>query len=339
MVKVGGYILGEFGNLIAGDPRSSPLVQFNLLHSKFHLCSVPTRALLLSAYIKFINLFPETKATIQEVLRCDSQIRNSDVELQQRAVEYLKLSSIASTDVLATVLEEMPPFPERESSILAKLKKKKGPGTVSVTDLEDSKREGGELNGGGERGPDTAAMASSNASTPSPSADLLGIRSAAPVGAAPASAGSLLVDVFSEAGPTAPSAAVNDDGFLRDLEQPTETCDSLLVEGSGDSESSNLCAVESAKCVLNTQTLKSAESLHSHLKGICSISDSSSAPPSEDPAPPLPEADELLNKFVCKNNGVLFENQLLQIGIKSEYRQNLGECSSQREERPARMQT
>ncbi|XP_076852379.1 AP-2 complex subunit alpha-2 isoform X4 [Brachyhypopomus gauderio] len=246
MVKVGGYILGEFGNLIAGDPRSSPLVQFNLLHSKFHLCSVPTRALLLSAYIKFINLFPETKSTIQEVLRCDSQIRNSDVELQQRAVEYLKLSSIASTDVLATVLEEMPPFPERESSILAKLKKKKGPGAVSAGELEEGKREGGELNGGGgggERPGDTTAMAASNASTPSPSADLLGLRSAAPVSAAPPSAGSLLVDVFSEAGPAAPAAGVHDDGFLR---------------------------------------------------------------------------------FVCKNNGVLFENQLLQIGIKSEYRQNLG---------------
>ncbi|XP_016091978.1 AP-2 complex subunit alpha-2 isoform X6 [Sinocyclocheilus grahami] len=236
MVKVGGYILGEFGNLIAGDPRSSPLVQFNLLHSKFHLCSVPTRALLLSAYIKFINLFPETKSTIQEVLRSDSQIRNSDVELQQRAVEYLKLSSIASTDVLATVLEEMPPFPERESSILAKLKKKKGPGAVSVNELEEGKREGGELNGGGERGGDGSAIAASNASTPSPSADLLGLRTGPPVTAAAPSAGSLLVDVFSEAG-------VNDDGFLR---------------------------------------------------------------------------------FVCKNNGVLFENQLLQIGIKSEYRQNLG---------------
>ncbi|XP_031689645.1 AP-2 complex subunit alpha-2 isoform X5 [Oncorhynchus kisutch] len=240
MVKVGGYILGEFGNLIAGDPRSSPLVQFNLLHSKFHLCSVPTRALLLSAYIKFINLFPETKATIQEVLRSDSQIRNSDVELQQRAVEYLKLSSIASTDVLATVLEEMPPFPERESSILAKLKKKKGPGAVTV-ELEDGK-ERGELNGGGDRGGD-AAIAASNASTPSPSADLLGLRSTAPVSGTTPSAGSLLVDVFSEAGPSATSAGVNDDGFLR---------------------------------------------------------------------------------FVCKNNGVLFENQLLQIGIKSEYRQNLG---------------
>ena len=63
----------------------------------------------------------------------------------------------------ATVLEEMPPFPERESSILAKLKKKKGPGAVPVTELEDGKREGGELNGGGDRGPDSSAMATSNA--------------------------------------------------------------------------------------------------------------------------------------------------------------------------------
>nr|XP_023654298.1 AP-2 complex subunit alpha-2-like isoform X2 [Paramormyrops kingsleyae] len=275
MVKVGGYILGEFGNLIAGDPRSSPLVQFNLLHSKFHLCSVPSRALLLSAYIKFINLFPETKPTIQEVLRSDSQIRNSDVELQQRAVEYLKLSSIASTDVLATVLEEMPPFPERESSILAKLKKKKGPGAVSVSDLEEAKGEGGALNGSGDRGADAAAT--SNSATLSPSADLLGLRSAAPV--APGT-GSLLVDVFPEAGP-ASAPAVSEDGFLRHLDLPPESSDSLLVEAPGESDF-------------------------------------------EDPALPLPESDDLLYKFVCKNNGVLFENQLLQIGTKSEYRQNLG---------------
>ena len=29
-------------------------------------------------------------------------------------------------------------------------------------------------------------------------------------------------------------------------------------------------------------------------------------------------------RFVSKNNGVLFENDLLQIGVKSEFRQNLG---------------
>ncbi|KAM4825594.1 AP-2 complex subunit alpha-1 isoform 2-T2 [Thomomys bottae] len=258
MVKVGGYILGEFGNLIAGDPRSSPPVQFSLLHSKFHLCSVATRALLLSTYIKFINLFPETKATIQGVLRAGSQLRNADVELQQRAVEYLTLSSVASTDVLATVLEEMPPFPERESSILAKLKRKKGPGAASA--LDDGRRDpsGSDINGGVEPTPSTV-------STPSPSADLLGLRAAPPPAAppAPTAAGSLLVDVFSD-GPAAPPSLgpTPEEAFL--------------------------------------------------------------SPGPEDIGPPIPEADELLNKFVCKNNGVLFENQLLQIGVKSEFRQNLG---------------
>uniref|UniRef100_A0AAV2LSB2 AP-2 complex subunit alpha n=1 Tax=Knipowitschia caucasica TaxID=637954 RepID=A0AAV2LSB2_KNICA len=243
LVKVGGYILGEFGNLIAGDSRSSPLVQFNLLHSKFHLCSVPTRALLLSAYIKFINLFPEVKGTIQEVLRSDSQLRNADVELQQRAVEYLRLSCIASTDILATVLEEMPPFPERESSILAKLKKKKG--SMNVPDIDDSRKN---MNGNGhvehnnniEEPSEAPAQPASH-----PFTDLLNLNSPPATGG-----GSLLVDVFSDfpgQAPAPPAAAataeVSEDNFLR---------------------------------------------------------------------------------FVCKNNGVLFENQLLQIGLKSEYRQNLG---------------
>uniref|UniRef100_A0A8B9PE57 AP-2 complex subunit alpha n=1 Tax=Apteryx owenii TaxID=8824 RepID=A0A8B9PE57_APTOW len=239
LVKVGGYILGEFGNLIAGDPRSSPLIQFNLLHSKFHLCSVPTRALLLSTYIKFVNLFPEIKTTIQDVLRSDSQLKNADVELQQRAVEYLRLSTIASTDILATVLEEMPPFPERESSILAKLKKKKGPGTV--TDLEEIKKE---------RSSDMNGSFDSEVSSP--------LTNSAPP---PASSGSLLVDVFSDsASAVAPLAPGSDDNFY----------------------------------------LPAKTGLEKRIHPMNNF------------------------QFVCKNNGVLFENQLLQIGLKSEFRQNLG---------------
>ena len=102
MIKVGGYILGEFGNLIAGDSRSDPLVQFKLLHSKFPFCSVGTRALLLSAYVKFINLYPEIKGDIQSVFEQDTQSRNADLELQQRAIEYLKLSHLASHDVMVS---------------------------------------------------------------------------------------------------------------------------------------------------------------------------------------------------------------------------------------------
>lgn len=37
-----------------------------------------------------------------------------------------------------------------------------------------------------------------------------------------------------------------------------------------------------------------------------------------------PGAEEGFRKFLLKNNGVLFENDYLQIGVKSEYKNNLG---------------
>lgn len=37
-----------------------------------------------------------------------------------------------------------------------------------------------------------------------------------------------------------------------------------------------------------------------------------------------PGAEEGYRKFLMKNNGVLFENDILQIGVKSEYKKNLG---------------
>lgn len=37
-----------------------------------------------------------------------------------------------------------------------------------------------------------------------------------------------------------------------------------------------------------------------------------------------PQPPPNTKKFICKNNGVLFENELIQIGVKCEFRQNLG---------------
>uniref|UniRef100_A0A672IEM6 AP-2 complex subunit alpha n=1 Tax=Salarias fasciatus TaxID=181472 RepID=A0A672IEM6_SALFA len=265
LVKVGGYILGEFGNLIAGDSRSSPLVQFDLLHSKFHLCSVPTRALLLSAYIKFINLFPEVKATIQDVLRSDSQLRNADVELQQRAVEYLRLSCIASTDILATVLEEMPPFPERESSILAKLKKKKG--SAKLPDIDDSRRN---VNGSTEHGGDNAEPASKVTSDLSGSSSSLNASVCTDsMFYSPECKGTALGRKFH---PINQSISPGEITLLRFILQ---------------------CEKEQKAPVLTRV----------HVNLLLRFPSS---------------------RFVCKNNGVIFENQLLQIGLKTEYRQNLG---------------
>lgn len=52
LIKVAGYILGEFGHLIANDDGCSPIEQFQAVHSKINQCSATTRALLLTTYIK-----------------------------------------------------------------------------------------------------------------------------------------------------------------------------------------------------------------------------------------------------------------------------------------------
>ncbi|XP_070490475.1 AP-2 complex subunit alpha isoform X1 [Chironomus tepperi] len=242
MVKVGGYILGEFGNLIAGDSRSAPMVQFKILHSKYHLCSSMTRALLLSTYIKFINLFPEIRGTIQDVFRQDSNIRSADAELQQRASEYLQLSIVASKDVLATVLEEMPSFPERESSILAVLKKKK-PGRVPENEVRESKSPVPNHNNAQNQNHATTNKISFSNHT----SDLLGLS-------------------------TPPSQQQNSQNTLIDV---------LGDIYNNQSSSSSSTAVNNAK-----------------------------------------NSDD--SRFLFKNNGVLFENEMIQIGVKSEFRQNLG---------------
>ncbi|KAK9479328.1 Clathrin/coatomer adaptor, adaptin-like protein [Lipomyces japonicus] len=124
MVKIGGYVLGEFGHLIADTPQCSPIEQFLVLNDKFPSCSQFTKALLLSTFIKFVNLFPEIKPQLLQLFEFHS--RSLDAELQQRACEYLALATQPSDDLLRTVCDEMPPFPERTSLLLSRVHDKQG---------------------------------------------------------------------------------------------------------------------------------------------------------------------------------------------------------------------
>ena len=122
LVKIGGYVLGEFGHLIADNRGCSPIEQFLALQSKLQGCSSSTRAIILSSFIKFVNLFPEIKPQLLYVFRAYSH--TLDPELQQRACEYLALASLDTDDLLRTVCDEMPPFPERASALLSRLHQK-----------------------------------------------------------------------------------------------------------------------------------------------------------------------------------------------------------------------
>ena len=122
LVKIGGYILGEFGHLIAENKGCSPIEQFMALQSKMMSASDTTRALLLSSFVKFVNLFPEIKPQLHQMFQYYSH--SPDSELQQRACEYLALTSLPTDDLLHSVCDEMPPFSERASVLLSRLHKK-----------------------------------------------------------------------------------------------------------------------------------------------------------------------------------------------------------------------
>ncbi|KAJ7634306.1 adaptin N terminal region-domain-containing protein [Mycena polygramma] len=125
LVKVGGYILGEYGHLIANEPGYSPIDQFRLLHSKSQFCVAATRSLLLSTYIKWVNVFPEIKPQLVNIFERYRHVL--DAELQQRACEFYALASRPDEDeLLQNVCEEMPPFPPRVSALLGRLDQKHG---------------------------------------------------------------------------------------------------------------------------------------------------------------------------------------------------------------------
>ncbi|RVX73868.1 hypothetical protein B0A52_02758 [Exophiala mesophila] len=122
LVKIAGYILGEFGHLIADNNGCSPIEQLMALQTKMISAPDTTRAIMLSTFVKFVNLFPEIKPQLLQMFEFYSH--SPDSELQQRACEYLTIATLPTDDLLRTICDEMPPFSERASVLLQRLHQK-----------------------------------------------------------------------------------------------------------------------------------------------------------------------------------------------------------------------
>ncbi|CAM9593619.1 unnamed protein product, partial [Heterosigma akashiwo] len=138
LVAAGGYLLGEFGFLVAEkQPGMSGEEQLQVLQQHFEVLEPSasgTKALLLSTYAKLANLYEECRPAADAAFR--RLRRSTDLELQQRAAEYLGLPQQgpearthppppnlrpplpAPRQVVEDVLREMPPFPEGRASAL-----------------------------------------------------------------------------------------------------------------------------------------------------------------------------------------------------------------------------
>ena len=130
-IKLAGYVLGEFGCLLV-TPETCPGVegapvsggeQFAALQQHVKSVETPTRCLLLTAFLKLQNLYPELKSEVLPLFEQYSAVM--DMELQQRAVEYFHLP-LVDDSVTADVLAAMPEFPEKASGLEERLQKKGG---------------------------------------------------------------------------------------------------------------------------------------------------------------------------------------------------------------------
>merc|ERR1740130_1905942 len=134
LVKVAGYVLGEFGHMIADLPESNAHKQVEVLTALY--ANAEVRALLLNTFVKLAHSYAEIVPQVTELLTASSSAM--DQEIQQRSNEYLALASPQMAEVKTTVLEMMPHFTERESIVQKQLAKSKGEGPVKKSkDDED----------------------------------------------------------------------------------------------------------------------------------------------------------------------------------------------------------
>ena len=59
MIKIGAYVLSEFGYLIADQPGKSMQTQFGLILQKMPECSIAGKGIIMTAFIKMTKNCPD----------------------------------------------------------------------------------------------------------------------------------------------------------------------------------------------------------------------------------------------------------------------------------------
>lgn len=106
VIKTAGYILGEFGHLIAGIDEFSAEEQFYYLEKRYEDCDERTKALLLTTFLKFSNAFPELIRAVREIFL--RELSSEVAEIKQRASEYYNMMDHPA--MCRFICSEMPPL-------------------------------------------------------------------------------------------------------------------------------------------------------------------------------------------------------------------------------------
>jgi len=258
-VRVAGYVLGEFGFLVAERPGMSGEEQFRILHQHWNNANAQTRAILVSTYAKLANLYEECRPLVAPVFaRCRNSV---DVEIQQRVAEYATMREAFSPEAVEDLLREMPPFEDkRQSALEMRLKEKEGEESAAV--MKAAK-------------PSAPEMEREAAKNKAEDDEKFGTDQADPTD--------------SEDSDESPNESVRHD----EVDTPE-----AIDEANSDSESGFPVAPQ--------QVIESPPS-------------ESDDPPMGIPQDVIPAMRKAFSNLCTSPSGVLFENALVQVGVKHEY--------------------
>ncbi|KAF8821456.1 adaptin n terminal region domain-containing protein [Cardiosporidium cionae] len=143
VVKMGAYLLGEFGHQISKDVTGQEI--FTILKKHITLSSPTTKGMIFVALSKLSNVFPELQ---EEVVQLLEEFEDThDVDLQTRACELALLLQLGSENV-EKALGMMPMYSEHVQSnnlLIARLKQSAKTRAQSRVELEDAAATAGGL--------------------------------------------------------------------------------------------------------------------------------------------------------------------------------------------------
>ena len=339
VVRLTSYCLGEFGYLLPMPPSEYVALMVPI----YNASDVETQAIMLTAFIKIAmhkGCDQPSMAKIIDVF--NSTIHVSNVELQQRASEYLSLLRMGPS--MRVIFEAMPEYPERESVLERHVQVENVAsdvaGGVRKLGLESAKAERAQPSSR-PTPPSTSALTVSAPAPPAPRdavADLLGELTgsapAAPALPAAGSGGGLNLDQLLGNAPTAAPALPPADERLAlpAAAQPAPSTASALVPAAARPAPTSAANLEDLLGMGSAAPAPSAPV--------------SAAPPSlATPAPSVPapvqpaqpaasttasgvqptvNVDECAKRLIVSDNGLLYEDANLQIGVKSQWQGSQG---------------
>jgi AP-2 complex subunit alpha len=120
LVRLGGYLVSEFAQRIFEQPGKSPAAIFEVLNKHFPFVSDSTKAMLLHAYMKLVTQFEDLRDLVIPVF--EQHAYYWDPEVQQRALEYLRLTSVVAPETAQACFEVMPTYSQdlKQKSLVLK---------------------------------------------------------------------------------------------------------------------------------------------------------------------------------------------------------------------------